>query len=97
MSWIRRNRVVFTVMAGLSLIGLLAIVQNGLALLAVTRFGAGFHQIAESDLPALISLSELSRLSQTLIATAPEIALADTHMRRQAATDGLHDCLTDLG
>ncbi len=91
--WIRRNRVVFTVLAGLSLIGLLAIIQNGVALFAVHRFGTSFNQIAEADLPALIAASELSRLSQTFVATAPEIALADTHMRRQASIDRLDERL----
>ncbi|MBI1774183.1 MAG: response regulator [Proteobacteria bacterium] len=96
MTWIRRNRVVFTVLAGLSLIGLLAITQNGVALLAVARFGASFNQIAETNLPALIAASELSALSQTFIATAPEIALADTHMRRQASSDQMDDRLIAL-
>src|SRR6516162_2242660 len=91
MSRFRRNRVALTVLAGLALIGLLAIAQSGVAILAVARFGTSFNRIAEKSLPAVIGVSQLSELSQTLVATAPEIALADTQLRRQAITDQLNE------
>src|SRR5258707_6747806 len=93
MTWARRHRVALTVMMGLGLIGLFAVTQTGIAILAIARFDASFKQIADTNLPALISASRLSELSQTIVATAPEIALADTQMRRQAITDqvNLHD------
>jgi hypothetical protein len=96
MSRFRRNRVALTVLAGLALIGLLAIAQSGVAILAVARFGTSFNRIAEKSLPAVIGVSQLSELSQTLVATAPEIALADTQLRRQAITDQLNDRLASL-
>ena len=85
-----------TILLGLLLIGLFAVTQSGVAMLAIARFGAGFSQIAETNLPALIAASHLSQLSQTLSATAPDIALADTHVRRQAVADQLADRPTAL-
>ncbi len=91
MTWARRHRVALTVMMGLGLIGLFAVTQTGIAILAIARFDASFKQIADTNLPALISASRLSELSQTIVATAPEIALADTQMRRQAMTDQVNE------
>ena len=85
-----------TILMGLALIGIFAVTQSGVAILAIARFGASFNQIAETNLPALIAASQLSELSQTLVATAPEIALADTQMRRQAIADQLNDRVTAL-
>jgi signal transduction histidine kinase/HPt (histidine-containing phosphotransfer) domain-containing protein len=96
MIWIHQNKVALTILMGLALIGLFAITQSGFAILAISRFGASFNQIAQTNLPALIAASRLSELSQTLVATAPEIALADTHMRRQGLTDQLSERLTAL-
>jgi signal transduction histidine kinase/DNA-binding response OmpR family regulator len=96
MKWFRRSKVAFTILIGLVLIALFAVTQSGVAILAITRFGASFGQIAQTNLPALIAASQLSQQSQALVATAPEIALADTHIRRQAIADQLNDRLTAL-
>src|SRR5918993_1194940 len=96
MIWFRQNKVVLTILIGLALIGLFAVTQSGVAILAISRFGASFNQIAEKNLPALIAASQLSELSQMLVATAPEVALADTQLRRQAMADQLNDRLTAL-
>jgi signal transduction histidine kinase/CheY-like chemotaxis protein/HPt (histidine-containing phosphotransfer) domain-containing protein len=96
MSWFRRNRVALTIMLGLALIGLLAVAQSGLAILEIARFRASFSEIAETELPTLIADSRLSELSQSLVATAPDIALARTHLRRQAAVDRLNDRVTAI-
>ena len=96
MSGSRPNKVALTILTGLALIGLFAVTQSGVAILAIARFGASFNQIAETNLPALIASSQLSELSQTLVATAPEIALADTQMRRQTIEDQLNDRVTAL-
>src|SRR5690349_15174012 len=92
----RRNKVAHTILIGLALIGIFAVTQSGIAVLAITRFGASFNQIAQTNLPALIAASQLSELSQTLVATAPEIALADTQVRRQAIADQLDGRVTRL-
>jgi signal transduction histidine kinase/FixJ family two-component response regulator len=91
MTWFRRNKVSLTILIGLALIALLALTQSGVAILAILRFGASFNQIADKNLPALIAASQLSELSHTLVATAPDIALASTQVRRQAVTDELND------
>ena len=96
MKWFRRSKVAFTILIGLVLIALFAVTQSGVAILAITRFGASFGQIAQTNLPALIAASQLSQQSQALVATAPEIALADTHIRRQAIADQLNDRLIAL-
>jgi signal transduction histidine kinase/DNA-binding response OmpR family regulator len=96
MNWSRRNKVALTILMGLTLIGIFAVTQSGVAVLSIARFGASFNQIAQTNLPALIAASQLSELSQTLVATAPEIALADTHVRRQAIADQLNSRATRL-
>ena len=90
MTWFRRNKVSLTVLIGLALIALLALTQSGVAIFTVLRFGKSFNEIAERNLPALIAASQLSELSHTLVATAPEIALASTQVRRQAVADQLN-------
>jgi signal transduction histidine kinase/DNA-binding NarL/FixJ family response regulator len=91
MTWFRRNKVSLTILVGLALIALLAFAQSGGAILAILRFGASFSEIADRNLPALIAASQLSESSHTLVATAPEIALASTQVQRQAVTDQLND------
>src|SRR5262245_37662697 len=91
-----RNKVALTILMGLALIGIFAVTQSGVAVLAIARFAASFNQIAQTNLPALIAASQLSELSQTLVATAPEIALADTQVRRQAIADQLNGRVTRL-
>ncbi|RPI31877.1 MAG: hypothetical protein EHM67_17240, partial [Hyphomicrobiaceae bacterium] len=92
----RRNKVALTILMGLALIGIFAVTQSGVAIFAIARFGTSFNQIAQTNLPALIAASQLSELSQTLVATAPEIALADTQVRRQAIADQLNGRVTRL-
>src|SRR5215467_8540693 len=96
MIWFYRNRVVLTILSGLALIGLFAVAQSGLAVVAIARFGVSFNQIAETNLPSMIAAAQLSDLSQSLVATAPEIALADTQIRRQAVADQLKDQVAAL-
>lgn len=91
MPWLRRNKVSLTILIGLALITLLALTQSGVAILAILRFRASFNEIADRNLPALIAASQLSELSHTVVATAPEIALASTQVRRQAVSDELND------
>jgi signal transduction histidine kinase/FixJ family two-component response regulator/HPt (histidine-containing phosphotransfer) domain-containing protein len=93
---LRRNKVALTILMGLMLIGLFAATQSGVAILAIARFGTSFNQIADTNLPALNAASQLSELSQTLVATAPEIALADTQIRRQTVADQLNERIAAL-
>src|SRR6516162_4586084 len=91
MIWFRRNRVALTILTGLALIALVAIGQSAVVFFAIARFGTSFNEIANTKLPALIAASQLSELSQTLVTTAPEIALASTQVRRQVVTDQLNE------
>src|SRR6516164_7598917 len=90
MIWFCRNRVALTILIGLALIALVAIGQSAVAFFAIARFGASFNEIADTN-SALIAASQLSQHSQTLVATAPEIALANTQLRRQAIIDQLNE------
>src|SRR5262245_43360493 len=96
MSRLAPKKVALTILAGLALIGLFAVAQSGIAVLAIARFGATFNQIAQVNLPALIASSQMSELSQTLVATAPEIALANTQLRRQTIADQLDGRVASL-
>ena len=96
MKWFRRHGVVLTILIGLAVIGLFAIAQSALAIVAIGRFAASFNQIAATNLPSIIAAAQLSEQSQTLVATAPEMALADTQITRQAVADQLEDLVTKL-
>ncbi len=96
MVWLRRNKVALTIVMGLALIGLFAVIESGFVAFAITRFRISLNQIANTELPALIAASKLSELSQTFAATAPEIALAESQTARQALADQLRDRLATL-
>jgi PAS domain S-box-containing protein len=96
LAWLRGNGVALTVLAGLLLIGSLALTQSGIAILAVARFGAAFNQVANTNLPNLLAASRLSELSQSLVARAPELAAAGSQTQRQGIVDRLNDRLAAL-
>ena len=96
LSWGRRNGVALTILLGLVLIGMLALTQSGIALLAIGRFGSSFNQVANTNLPNLIAASHLAELSQSLVARAPELAAAGSQTQRQGITDRLDDRLAAL-
>ena len=93
LAWLRSNGVALTVLAGLLLIGSLALTQSGVAILAFARFGAAFDQVANTNLPNLLAASRLSELSQSLVARAPELAAAGSQTQRQGIVDRLNDRL----
>src|SRR4051812_37554777 len=97
MLWLRRNRVVLTVLLGLALIGSLAVSQSGLALLAISRFRTDIARIADLSLPELIAPSQLSEQSRPFAAWVSETAQADSQVRRQTTTDRLKQRLNGLG
>ena len=59
-SWVRRNKVACTILTGLAVIGLFAITQSGIAILAVARFDASFNEIADKNLPNLIAAARFA-------------------------------------
>jgi phosphoglycerate-specific signal transduction histidine kinase len=96
LAWLRGNGVALTVLAGLLLIGSLALTQSGVAILAFARFGAAFNQVADTNLPNLLAASRLSELSQSLVARAPELAAAGSQTQRQGIADRLNERLAAL-
>ena len=97
MNWFSRNKVALTILMGLVLLGLFAVTQSIVTVLTAARFGTSFSKIDEKSLPALVAALQLSELSQTLVATAPEIALAGTQLRRQAVVDQVDERAAALG
>ena len=95
-AWLRGNGVALTVLAGLLLIGSLALTQSGVALLAFARFDAAFNEVANTNLPNLLAASRLSELSQSLVARAPELAAAGSQTQRQGIADRLDERLAAL-
>jgi serine phosphatase RsbU (regulator of sigma subunit)/GAF domain-containing protein len=97
LAWIRRNGVALTVLLGLVLIGLFAVTQSGVAIFAIARFSASFNEIANTNLPNLVAASQLSELSQSIVARAPEMAAARSQIQRQGITDRLNNRLAAIG
>jgi len=96
LAWLRGNGVALTVLAGLLVIGSLALTQSGVAILAFARFGTAFNQVANTNLPNLLAASRLSELSQSLVARAPELAAAGSQTQRQGIEDRLNGRLAAL-
>src|SRR3954469_11127262 len=96
LTWVRGNGVALTVLAGLLLIGSLALTQSGLGVLGFARFDAAFNQGANPNLPNLLAASRLSELSQSLVARAPELAAAGSQTQRQGIADRLNERLGAL-
>src|SRR5215471_7099806 len=96
LAWLHGNGVALTVLAGLLLIGSLALTQSGVAILAFARFGTAFNQVANTNLPNLLAASRLSELSQSLVARAPELAAAGSQTQRQGIEDRLNGRLAAL-
>src|SRR4051812_14791723 len=91
-----RQRVGFTVLAGLLLLGLFAVGQSGLAILGIVRFQNNFDEIAKDKLSGLVAAAHLSELSQSIVASVPSFAAATTQITREAVADQLTQELADL-
>jgi hypothetical protein len=91
-----RQRVGFTVLAGLLLLGLFAVGQSGLAIVGILRFQGNFDEIAKDKLAGLVAASHLSELSQSIVASVPSFAVATTQITREAVADQLTQELADL-
>ena len=91
-----RHRVAFYVLSGLLVITFFAVAGSAVAVFAIAKLRASFDEIAESKLPGLIAVAELSQLSESIVANAPSFAVADTQFTRQAVADQLSDRLRIL-
>jgi hypothetical protein len=73
-----------------------AAATSALALYAFNRYRAGFDELVSSNLPALADASEVAQRSEKLSASAPALAVAESHFARQAVKKELDDQLRGL-
>ena len=94
----RRARfgVAFRLLVSLIAITTFAAATSALALYAFNRYRAGFDELVSSNLPALAAASELAQRSEKLSASAPALAVAESHFARQAVRQELDDQLREL-
>src|SRR5215813_11836479 len=91
-----RFGVAFRLLASLIAITAFAAGTSALALYAFNRYRAGFDELVSSNLPALAAASELSQRSEKLSASAPALAVVESHFARQAVKQELNDQLQGL-
>lgn len=73
-----------------------AAATSAIALYTFNKFGNGFDRIASSNLPALVTASNLAQQSQALAANAPNLAVADGHFARRAVSESLAKQLDEI-
>jgi len=91
-----RQRVGFTVLAGLLLMGLFTLGEGALAIFGAVRFQSNFDEIAQAELPAMVAAAHLSELSHSIVASAPSFAAARTQITREAVAEQLSQELVAL-
>ncbi|MEJ0067920.1 MAG: hypothetical protein WDO24_03355 [Pseudomonadota bacterium] len=91
-----RQRVGFTVLAGLLVMGLLALGEGALAILGIVRFQSNFDEIAQTKLPALVAAARLSELSHGIVTSSPRFVAARTQINREAVAEQLSQELAAL-
>ena len=94
----RRARfgVAFRLLVSLVAITVFAAATSALALYAFSRYRAGFDELVSTNLPALAAASELAQRSERLLASAPALAVVESHFERQAVKQELDDQLRGL-
>src|ERR1700722_2935794 len=90
------QRVGFTVLVGLLLMGLFTLGEGALAIVGMVRFQSNFDEIAQAELPALVAAAHLSELSHGVAASAPSFAAARTQITREAVAEQLSQELAAL-
>ena len=76
---------------GLIAITVLAIAISVLAIFGFSRFQSGFQLIAESEMPGLINAAELARQSESIVANAPALGIAQTQQVRRTVAFRMDD------
>src|SRR6516162_8334495 len=94
----RRARfgVAFRLLVSLIAITVFAAATSALALYSFNRYRAGFDELVSNNLPALAAASELAQRSEKLSASAPALAVVESHFARQAVKQELDDQLREL-
>src|ERR1700689_2831518 len=78
-----RYSIAFRLLAGLASLVLLTAGAGGIALLALNDYQRALDEVAQQHLPALRSSSMLVQQTQKLVATAPELILAENQYERR--------------
>jgi two-component system, NtrC family, sensor kinase len=86
---VARFGVALRLLSAFAAITIFAIATSVIALFTFDKYGDGFNRIASSNVPALVSASNLAQRSQALAANAPNLAVADGHFARQAVSEAL--------
>src|SRR5262249_17165470 len=81
--------VAFRLLIAFAAITAFAVAVSAVALFTFGKYEKGFNRIASSNLPALISASDLAQRSQALAANAPNLAVVDGHFARRAVSESL--------
>jgi len=92
----RRRGVAITVLAGLLLMGLLALGEGVVAIVGIRGFQRSFDELTQTRLPTLVAAARLSELSHSIAAISPSFAAARSHINREAVADQLSHELVDL-
>jgi len=81
---------------GLILLTVLTIATGTVAFLGFNRLQAYFSDIAATQLPRLVAISELARQSESIVATAPDLVVAQNHFVRGSVGVRIADQLNAL-
>ena len=91
-----RLGVAFRLLIAFAALTAFAAATSVIALYTFNKFGDGFNRIASSNLPALVTASNLAQQSQALAANAPNLAVADGHFARRAVSELLAKQLDEI-
>jgi len=91
-----RFGVAFRLLIAFAALTAFAAATSAIALYTFNKFGDGFDRIASSNLPALVTASNLAQRSQALAANAPNLAVADGHFARRAVSESLANQLDEI-
>src|SRR5262245_42903807 len=91
-----RFGVAFRLLIAFAALTAFAAATSAIALYTFNKFGDGFDRIASSNLPALVTASNLAQQSQALAANAPNLAVADGHFARRAVSESLAKHLDEI-
>src|SRR5262249_23399210 len=91
-----RFGVAFRLLIAFAALTAFAAATSAIALYTFNKLGAGLDRIASSNLPALVTASNLAQRSQALAANAPNLAVADGHFARRAVSESLANQLDEI-
>src|SRR5215470_13941884 len=91
-----RFGVAFRLLIAFAALTAFAAATSAIALYTFNKFGDGFDRITSSNLPALVTASNLAQRSQALAANAPNLAVSDGHFARRAISESLANELDEI-